>query len=268
MGQDITTAHANPASAQIGGLFGQYGEVDQKGWNVVGMEDWGSSNKNVKAAPTIFGPEGMAAIAEYLTNPPEMSAVGDFAREKIGGIDNLTDLFAKYQQASDKGWESLGEGLETGWKVDTSPIRENAMFQLMNETMPGLAESFAGTTGIASSDFGRSLSRAGAGMEAELGQLEYDAASAAAARQAAVTTDAGAIMSNMLSAPTNWASGVSEMEAYQRNLAGQATEGAGLWNAFQQVSGMDTQPATIAKPDTGPTGMEIFNTAVMPGVGG
>ena len=270
---DTSATLAGLGGPQLGGLFGETGIQTQAGYEMRGNVLTGEGTPGPhQYAPTLFGPENMQMIVDSLQNPPTMGESGDWARETVGGLDSLQGLFDSYQQSAGQQWGNLEEGMETGFRVDMDPIIKQAMNRLYNETIPGISEGFAGTSGLASSDFGRALTDAGRDVEIDLGLQQYEADEKAAQRRAGFTELAPQMAAQLLGGPTGFAAQVSELENYQRQLKSQTDPGAALYQQLMAMSGIDTQPATIVAPDTSTTKTEKAAAAMknifMPSLGG
>lgn len=271
-------AYTDPLGAQLAGLAGQQGYMSPAGFRPVypGVEtnqpqlwQWMQSQPNAgQASPTLFDYSNMQKIVDFLQNPQEIGAAGVFARSDEGpmGLSELERMYQDYVTGSQATQGALLEGLETGFKTDVEPIREAAMYQLMNETMPALAEGFAGTAGLASSDFARSLAEAGAGMETELGALETGLQENAAARRTEIAQAMPSLAATMLMTPSAWASGLAGTEAEMRQQEEMASEGGRLYQSFLTMMGLDPGAYTYVQTEAEPSRMEKFGQ-VMQGIG-
>ena len=120
-------------------------------------------------APQVFQPSDMMAFRNLLNPTPS-----NFVQENMEGIAG---------GASAPLARNLYEGLGTGFRTDMSPIVALKQNRLMNETLPDIAERFAGITGGFGSDFGKAGMRAATDLGLKLGAAQTQLDEAAAARR-------------------------------------------------------------------------------------
>ena len=148
------------------------------GWDQpIGSGGW--SNNDLYFSKRIFGPESFANIADLL-DYENLCAEG--AREMMGG-------WADYLSGTVR--PTLEEGLKTGFRTDMDPIITEAQRIYREETMPQIAQQYAGQTGAFSSDFLAANTRAGGVMGSQLGALQAQMDEAASNRRAGLLPMAG-----------------------------------------------------------------------------
>lgn len=271
-------SYSEPGSGLLSGLFGIGGRSTREGFepwfNVpAGAED-DFRTMGYKQAPTLFDYETMQEMVDFIRTPQQIGEAGVFARSDEGpmGLEGLKKALADFNIASEQQRNVLAEGLDTGFRVDVDmdPIREAAMYKLKNEIMPGISEGFAGTAGLASSDFGAALAGAGVGATKELAALEaelnYESGNAAAARRSTLTQAAPAISMAHLGAPSAWAESLATIENTMRQQEEQTRPGAREYEAFIQLMGADQGAYLSEQPQLQATGAEKF-AQTMGGVG-
>jgi hypothetical protein len=260
-------SYSGPAAGQLANLFGATGIRTNEGFEA-------RAGKPQYEAPTLFDYETMQELVDFIRTPQQIGEAGVFARSDEGpmGLEGLKKALADYNIASEQQRNVLAEGLDTGFRVDVDmdPIREAAMYKLKNEIMPGISEGFAGTAGLASSDFGAALAGAGVGATRELAaleaQLNYESGDAAAGRRSNLLQAAPAITTAMLGTPSAWAESLADIENTMRQQEEQTRPGAREYEAFMQLIGADPGGYLGTQPHLEATGAEKFGQ-IMGGIG-
>jgi len=193
-GQDAGGSQ-NVGTGLLANLFGQGAGFDQHGIVFGSPIQPATSGTTGPGAAANFTQQGVAGIPNVggnfanpvfqpsdfdilrnLLNPQARNAL-QFAAEDIG-----TQGIGGFQQAFDSvlgpGTDAIREALETGFRTDLDPIIEAEKRRFSRETVPGLAEQFAGLTGGFSSDFQNSLINASSDLGVSLGsqQAQFDEA--------------------------------------------------------------------------------------------
>lgn len=147
------------------------------GWKR-GIDEGSWSEADNYFSKRIFGPDSFADVAD-LANYENLGAEG--ARGVMGGWD---DYLSKVSG-------TLEEGLDTGFRTNMDPIIAEMQRIYRDETMPQIAQQYAGQTGSFSTDFLAANSRAGGAMGSQLGALQAQMDEAASNRRASLLPMAG-----------------------------------------------------------------------------
>jgi hypothetical protein len=269
-------SYSDPYAGLMAGLAGISGVQTREGfepWFRIGPESEAAFKQmGYKAGPTLFDDETMQSMIDFIRKPEQIGVPGVFARSEEGplSLESLKESLANYNTASAQQRGVLAEGLDTGFKVDVNmdPIREAALYQLKNETVPGISEAFAGTAGLASSDFGGALAGAAGSVTSDLGALEaklkYESGEAAAGRRAGLLQAAPAITTGMLGAPAAWGEMLGNIESGMRMQSEQTRPGAREFDAFMALIGADPGAYLSEQPYLDATGAEKFGQILGP----
>lgn len=160
-----------------GGWGGVLGEAQEKAWRAPASPDssqgfYNSGVGNVNPggiAPQVFSPEDFGML-QNLLNPTESNFLQEFSPQMAGA------MAAPFTQ-------NISEGLSSGFRTDMSPVIAAEQSRLMNETIPEIAEQYAGITGGFSSDFGNAGLMAAKDMGLELGAMQSELDEGAAERR-------------------------------------------------------------------------------------
>ncbi len=197
--------------------------------------------------PTIFDVEAGRKIKDFINTPSQIGQLGELARNEIATPENIRGSFSQFQESAGGISEALREGLATGFRTDVDPIIERARRSLFQETIPDITEQFAGSSGIASSDFGRALANAGRDLELDLGTLQVDADEAAAGRRSQLLPVAGDISAKLLATPTLFGSDLAGLEEIFRTQEEDTAPGAKLLENLFRFSELDQESGSVTK---------------------
>jgi hypothetical protein len=122
---------------------------------------------------------GTGDIEDYLTNPLKLTQLEKRERQLF---EESEPLFREIQQLlTGPIRDPLLQLLDHGFKTDIDPIIAAENRRFFNETIPGVAERYAGS--LDSSGFENALAQSAEDMGIYLGEREYDANEAAAGRR-------------------------------------------------------------------------------------
>jgi len=194
-------------------------------------------------APQVFQPADFMTLRGLL-DPTPRNALQDSA-QGIGqqGVDTFNNIF---QSVLGPGQQALGESLSTGFRTDIQPIVDLEKRRFARETVPGLAEQYAGLTGGFSSDFRNSLLDASSDLGVTLGGQQAALDEAASGRRLAALTAApagAAALSQLPFAASNAALG----------LGAQIQEDQFLSSPAAQLMRNLTNIFSLSPPTTGGT---------------
>lgn len=238
----IETHYSGLSAGAVANLFGIGGEF--KGGGFKPTDALGGFQGQF--APTLFTPEKYQEIIDYINRDPSETELGQLAMGDIASPERLGQGFQDYLGTAGSLSAALSEGLETGFETDIAPLTDYYTRQFQKETVPQLAEEFAGTTGLGSSDFGLGLLGAGKDLAVELGGLEFGAKEAAAGRQLEMVGMAPDIQASLLGAPMGYAADMLAL--------GEATQpGRKAWESFLTLSGVGTGGQTVVKQPSNKT---------------
>lgn len=160
-------------------------------------------------APQVFAPQDFMSL-RGLTDPVAGNQLQTGLGGLLGGSLGFADRALPAIQSAGLG--ALGEGLDTGFRTDISPItaqRERALFR---ETLPQIAETFAGLAPSGfSTDFARNVMGAGTDLQTELGAIQAELDESANARRAAFAQVAPQVGSGLLNLGTDVGAGFLDM---------------------------------------------------------
>jgi hypothetical protein len=187
---------------------------------------------NFSLANQAFGPESFTSINQLL-QPQQLMG---FERG-LGGVGQSgLDLF------NQQGLPALQELLGTGFRTDVDPIRQEELRRFRRETVPGIAEQFAGQTGTFSTDFLSAVTNAGADISSQIGALQTQLDEAASGRRAE------ALLGGGLSAPAEFGAAQSTLGEQLRLQEQGATEGGQALALLQALSGVVPTGAIAISP--------------------
>lgn len=224
------TTFLNPAAAVLANMFGIGVGVREGGLQYTGLTGgggpyWsGTTGGNQIGGSGLFGLDIGDGEFNYLTTPGfvgkpgvgweeglgsgQWSDADQYFSKRIFGPDsfaNVADL-ANYENLGAEGargvmegWDeylgkvsgTLEEGITTGFRTDMDPITAEMQRIYREETMPQIAQQYAGQTGSFSTDFLAANSRAGGAMGSQLGALQAQMDEAASNRRASLLPMAG-----------------------------------------------------------------------------
>lgn len=212
-------------------------------------------------APNILDFNAFAAIGDFLRNPIGLTGAGqgalDFANSGVGA-QNIQQFLGLLPDA----FSNLREGLNTGFRVDLDPIRQAALRQFENQTIPGIAEQFAGTTGVNSSDFGRALAGSAADINIDLGALQVGADEAAAARRTQFGRFAPGAGIQLAGGATALATEQAAFDAFLRGQLESIRPGSRLKDFFSELLSFDPGSAATVGGGGGGGTAEIIAAAL------
>lgn len=229
----VETRHSGLEAGAVANLLGIGGTYSHGGF-----EPRGTISGQGQFAPVLFTPERFQEIIDYITTEPTGTPLGAMAAEQVVSPEALRQVWEGYKGTAGELTGALGEGLRTGFKTSIDPIERLYKRQFERELVPQLAEQFAGTSGLSSSDFGRAVAESAADLSAELGSLEFGAQESAATRRAQMAALAPSIQASLLSAPTGFAQDLLA-------LGEEMTPGRKLLQTFYDLAGIDTGGQTF-----------------------
>ena len=186
--QPSDASFLNPAGGVLSNLFGvgtnisKFGGIGQFGpiGSEVPRKNQGSDP--ISFANQAFGPGSFESIADLL-NPNQNLGAGN----AFNALTNSGELFSQIDQLiSGQFLPALSEGLETGFRTDIDPIREQAEREFRRSTVPQIQEQFAAQTGSFATDFLGSVTGAAGDIHTNLGALQSQLDEAASGRRTAL----------------------------------------------------------------------------------
>ncbi len=167
----------NPIGGVLNNLFGVGTSVDSLGG--IGLVQGGIGAGSEQFANQAFGPGSFESIANLLNPNQNMGRFNAF-----NALQGSGDLFGNIDQIiSGQFLPSLAEGLETGFRTDIDPIRQQAERDFRRNTVPAIQEQFAQQTGSFSTDFLSSVTGAAGDIHTNLGALQSQLDEAASGRR-------------------------------------------------------------------------------------
>jgi len=192
-------SRATGTGAEIppGSFFGgaQFGQSALPGGGGLGSNNFNGSGSNIGNvpqggfAPQVFQPSDFMTLRGLLDSTQRNSLQDSALGIGQQGVDSFNNIF---QSVLGPGQQALGESLSTGFRTDIQPIVDVERRRFERETVPGLAEQFAGLTGGFSSDFRNSLLNASTDLGVNLGGQQAALDEAASGRRLAALTAAPA----------------------------------------------------------------------------
>jgi len=214
----------------------------------------GTGRGGVMVAPGVFG------FADPLFQPSDFNKLRDLL-EPIGDyglVENVEDLVAKtfgnVGSVTDFLRNTLQPAAEelarTGFRTDISPIREQALRQLKRETIPGIAEQYAGITGGFSSDFLNSITQAAGDVETQLGSLQTGLDEAAAQRRLQGLPLSALLSSSQVALPLAFGSDFLNILAQVQNAERQQQPGFNFLQGLGAILNLAPQQSIIQSQPT------------------
>jgi len=236
-----------PSGGLFADLFGVGTTLGKKGF-AIGGPDAGNFNY----APSLFGGGGAGqSIADYLSNPYQIGGAGILARDFVDLL--APNALANFVNSSQYISPAVNEALATGFRTDVSPIAAQARRQFARSTVPQLAEQFAGTSGINSSDFGRNLLGSAADLEASIGALQTELDDAANARRLQALSVAPSAATILASAPAALGSEFANLEQLFRTQEEGVRPGARLLDFAFNTAGLNQGTSVQGPSNQGPS---------------
>lgn len=198
------------------------------------------------------GPKTQKEIKKFLRFPRPLTAA------ESGAIDLAADVQQDYLPGALDFLRLLQptalDLVQTGIPTAIDPIIERERFRLQTDTAPALAEMFAGTTGVNSSDFSAALAREGERLGADLGALQFNADEAATARRLSSLPVAAELAGFGPTLATNIAAATQAIGERGRLAQESVRPGGRLLAALQTLTGLETQQQFLAPFFPGPQG--------------
>ena len=167
----------NPIGGVLANLFGINAGVDSLGG--IGLKQGGLGLDNTgQFASSAFGPGRFESIADLLRVDNAGLGTAQAALGQSGNLFSSIDNLIQGQFLP-----ALGEGIETGLRTDIDPIRQQAIRNFTQTTVPQIQEAFAQQTGSFSTDFLNSITGGAADIETNLGAIQAQLDEAAAGRR-------------------------------------------------------------------------------------
>ncbi len=177
--QPANASFLNPIGGVLSNLFGVGTKIGQFG----GIEQTGplGTGDGLGFANRAFGQGSFESIADLLR--VDNAGIGT-AQAALGQSDNLFSSIDSLIQG--QFLPALGEGIDTGFRTDIDPIRQQAIRNFTQTTVPQIQEAFAQQTGSFSTDFLNSITGGAADIETNLGAIQAQLDEAAAGRRTSI----------------------------------------------------------------------------------
>jgi hypothetical protein len=221
----------NPAGTSVAGLFGMYPVVSDHGVvHYLPNNQYGAS---------LFGPNAMNEISNYLNNPLPLNAAqmnpDTVSQAVLGQLGNTQNFF---DQTLLPNATNL---VNTGFRTSIAPITQAANYNFLNQQLPQIREQFGGGNGLfGNSDFMNSITRGLTGMDTNLGALQAQYDEAANQRRAAGLPVASELGLARQQLPMTTYNDLFNYGSLYNQALNATRPGAQLWGAYGQAAGLGT----------------------------